>query len=315
MSKSSFTPSFLIPSTSLTHGTRDVLSEEDWARLQHPDDKAAIAAMENLPGFSMLMKTVLTGVYEKFAYGINMGSALRLGPAQLPEYYNLLPPVCEKLGLREIPEFYLKQDPTPNAWTSGEQRVYITMTSGLMQLLTPEDIQTVLAHECGHILFKHVRYSMLAQTLSTGLELIPIAGTLISAGLKPLMCRWMRMAELSCDRAGLLWTGNLKKSVRVSVCLAAGSAALVENFNHETYLAQAEECENILHADGFDGLLQKYTLWDMTHPFAASRAHHLAKFYQTSLYKNTVRRMGTYCCPTCGCAMRTENICVNGHFV
>lgn len=314
MTELKYTPSFLAPSDELTCGTRSILSSDDWGRLQHPEDKAAIIAMEKLPGFPQVMKIVLSEVYEKLAYGINMGSSLRLAQNQLPEYYNLLPPVCEKLGLREIPEFYLKQDPTPNAWTSGEQRVYITVTSGLMQLLTPEDVQTVLAHECGHILFKHVRYSMLAQTLSLAAEAIIGAGVLI-AGLKPLMCRWMRTAELSCDRAGLLWAGNLKKSVHVMACMAAGPMALIENFNHDIYLAQAEECENILSANGVDGLLQKYTLWDMTHPFAASRAHHLMKFHQTTLYKNMARKMGTYRCSTCGCAMRSENICVNGHFV
>lgn len=41
---------------------------------------------------------------EQLQYGVNMASAIRLSPSQLPKLYNRLPPICKKLGI-EQPEF------------------------------------------------------------------------------------------------------------------------------------------------------------------------------------------------------------------
>lgn len=85
----------------------------------HPEDAAALEQLENIPGFPALVKKVLSMGLEQLQYGINMASAVRLSPTQLPELYNRLPPICARLGIEE-PEFYLQMDPQPNAWTFGE---------------------------------------------------------------------------------------------------------------------------------------------------------------------------------------------------
>ena len=123
----------------------------------HPEDAAALEQLESIPGFPALVKKVLELGLEQMQYGINMASAIRLSPTQLPHLYNRLPPICEKLGIEE-PEFYLVMDPTPNAWTYGDTRKYITITSGLVDLLTERELDCVIAHECGHILCRHVLY-------------------------------------------------------------------------------------------------------------------------------------------------------------
>ena len=48
----------------------------------------------------------------------NMSTNLRISEKQLPKYYNMLPPICEKLGI-DIPDFYLKLDVNANAYTWG----------------------------------------------------------------------------------------------------------------------------------------------------------------------------------------------------
>ncbi len=95
--------------------------------------------------------------FEQLQYGMNMATAIRLSPTQLPKLYNHLPPICEKLGIAE-PEFYLQMDPVPNAWTFGDTKIFITITSGLVELLNDEELDAVIAHECGHILCHHVLY-------------------------------------------------------------------------------------------------------------------------------------------------------------
>ena len=89
------------------------------AEFIHPEDAAALRQLENIPGFPAIAKKVLELGYEKLKYGLNMASTIRLSPTQLPELYRHLPPICERLGIKE-PEFYLEMNPVPNAYTSGE---------------------------------------------------------------------------------------------------------------------------------------------------------------------------------------------------
>ena len=113
----------------------------------HPEDAAALRQLESIPGFPTLVKKILSLGIEQLLYGINMASAIRLSPTQLPQLYQHLPPICEKLGIPE-PEFYLEMDPNPNAWTFGDTRTFITITSGLVELLNDEELDAILAHEC-----------------------------------------------------------------------------------------------------------------------------------------------------------------------
>ena len=98
------------------------------AEFIHPEDAAALRQLESIPGFPTIAKKVLELGYEKLRYGINMASTIRLSPTQLPELYRHLPPICERLGIKE-PEFYLEMNPVPNAYTSGDTRVFIVVTS------------------------------------------------------------------------------------------------------------------------------------------------------------------------------------------
>lgn len=121
----------------------------------HPEDAAALRQLESIPGFPTLVKKLMSMGLEQLQYGVNMASAIRLSPSQLPKLYNRLPPICKKLGI-EQPEFYLSMDPNPNAWTFGDTKIFITITSGLVDMMTEEELDAVIAHECGHILCHHL---------------------------------------------------------------------------------------------------------------------------------------------------------------
>lgn len=53
----------------------------------HPEDAKALRELESIPGFPALVKKVLSLGLETLQYGINMASAIRLSPTQLPELY------------------------------------------------------------------------------------------------------------------------------------------------------------------------------------------------------------------------------------
>ena len=59
-------------------------------------------------------------------------------------------------------------DPNPNAWTFGDTKIFITITSGLVDMMTEEELDAVIAHECGHILCHHVLYHSIAHYVMDG---------------------------------------------------------------------------------------------------------------------------------------------------
>lgn len=157
----------------------------------HPEDAAALQQMESIPGFGTLIKKVLAIGLENLQYGVNMASTIRLSERQLPDLYRHLPPICHKLGIRE-PELYLKMDPIPNAWTFGDTRIYITLTSGLVDMLTDEELDSVIAHECGHILCRHVLYHTVAEWVKSGLASLGILGSL-AVPIEYALLYWSRI--------------------------------------------------------------------------------------------------------------------------
>lgn len=148
----------------------------------HPEDAAALRQLESIPGFPTLVKKFYALGYEKLLYGTNMASNIRLSETQLPELYRRLPPICKLLGIPE-PEFYLEMNPMPNAYTFGDTKIFIKVTSGLVEMLNDDEIDAVIAHECGHILCRHVLYHNMANLLLTGADAFGLLG-LFSAPIR-----------------------------------------------------------------------------------------------------------------------------------
>ena len=114
----------------------------DYKLYLHDSDKAAMTALKAIPGFSQVMKAFMK-IWSEQQFGlINMSTNLHLSENQMAKYYNMLPPICEKLGI-EIPELFVKLDVYPNAYTYGDTKPFIVITSGLFETLPDELIPTV----------------------------------------------------------------------------------------------------------------------------------------------------------------------------
>ena len=136
----------------------------DYKLYLHDSDRAAMTALKAIPGFSQVTKAFMKIWDEKQARLINMSKNLRLSEKQMAKYYNMLPPICEKLGI-DVPELYVELNPYPNAGTWGDTKPYIVISSGLFETLPDELIPTVLAHECGHIACHHALYTTIGRAI------------------------------------------------------------------------------------------------------------------------------------------------------
>ena len=149
----------------------------------HEDDQKALDALKSIPGFDQLIKGFMKIYSERTMKILNMSSKVRLSQEQCPQIYNLLPPVCEAFGI-EVPELYLESNREPNAYTSGDTYVFITITTGLLELFSEEEVQAVLAHECGHILCHHVLYQTMGRFIMNGAAQMLGLGGLVSTALR-----------------------------------------------------------------------------------------------------------------------------------
>lgn len=249
----------------------------------HPEDAAALRQLESIPGFPALVKKFYALGYEQLYYGTNMASNIRLSATQLPELYRHLPPICARLGIPE-PEFYLEMNPMPNAYTFGDTHIFITMTSGLVEMLGDDELDAVLAHECGHILCHHVLYHNLANLLVNGADALGILG-MFTAPIKYALLYWQRKSELSCDRAGAVVTSP-ETVAKVMVRLSGGPKSVTEHVNVDEWAHQADIYESIRNDGALNQALQIYAVMGQSHPFAAVRVREILKWGRSQQYRN-----------------------------
>ena len=272
----------------------------DCKDFMHPLDEAARAHLEALPGFQKVLEWYMEIGLERLTHGLSMANCIRLSPTQLPEIYNRLPPICQKFGINE-PEFYLTMNPTPNAWTTGDNQTFLTITSGLVELLKTEELDAVIAHECGHIICRHVLYHSMGRTLANWSAYIPLAKTLMQPIIQGLFY-WMRKSELSADRASCVFYGNTDVTTHALIRLAGGPASITEKINFEEYAKQAEGYDEHLKST-WNKFLQNLSIMDQDHPYWAVRVNELLKWEKTEEFKNLKHNMRTkrkFQCFRCG---------------
>ncbi|MCX6252524.1 MAG: M48 family metallopeptidase [Bacteroidetes bacterium] len=263
----------------------------------HPEDEEARRNLEAIPGFATAVKAFLRLGMEQYYHGINMASKIRLSEKQLPELYRKLPPICQKLNIGE-PEFFLEMNPAPNAYTFGDTRLFLTITSGLVEYLTEEEVNAVIAHECGHIACHHVLYHTMANLLKAGADMFGMLGVLTTP-IQLGLLYWSRRSELSADRAAAAAMGSAKPVIETMVRLSGGSKSITGKVDIKEYAAQADAYDT-LQESNWDKILQTAAIAWQSHPFAAVRVREILKWCDTEHYQQLMdniklQESGTKC--------------------
>ena len=240
----------------------------------HPSDRAALKALKAIPGFQPLMKFFMSIWNEKLFRIENMSSNLRVNDAQMKKYYDLLPPICDKLGI-EVPDLYIKMDVQPNAYTYGDTKPFVVLTSGLLERFPDDLVATVIAHECGHIACHHTLYSTMGRILlngaiqaSSGLG----AAALISESLSIAFYYWMRCSEFSADRAAIICDGKADDLTRMCMHFSGYDPRFDEEANLDEFMKQAEDYKSLTTDSKLNKVLEFYMYKSIDHPLNALRA-------------------------------------------
>lgn len=259
----------------------------------HPEDKEALEQLNAIPLVPQITKQVMRFYDENLTYGKNMGGKIRLSPTQLPHLYNLLPPICKKLGIEE-PEFYLEMNSVPNAFASGENRPNITLRSSVVELMNEDELSALIAHECGHIVCHHMLYKTMVDYIITEKHLEKVPGAFDAA--KCALLYWSRKSELSSDRVAAFATSP-EATISFLLRYAGGSTKIMYDFNVDEYVKQVEAYDNIRTESLWGKTLQSYNSGDLTHPFFAVRVREILKWTRTEEYINL--KAGIPMCPKC----------------
>ena len=255
----------------------------------HPSDRKAMEALKAVPGFDMVVKKFMSVVGEKMFKIENTSSYLQLGPDQLPEIYAILVKVCKKLNIDPIPDLFLALDRTPNAGTWGDTDIFIVINSGLLETLTPSQIETVIAHECGHIICHHTLYTTMGRLLMNGAEFF-VNGWISRAvvtSLQYAFAYWMRCSEFSADRVSAYYHGSAEPVIDVMMALSGGTPNLNLNLNREAFFKQAQNYKMLVDNSAYNKVLEFIQFGKMDHPLNAYRAYEINEFYKKFVGKLT----------------------------
>lgn len=203
-------------------------------------------------------------------------SALRLTPDIAPEPCKALADVVRTLGIEAPVELYCVSERSINAFVVSPRAggvLLLGLTSEAIERLDPAELRFVLGHELGHALFDHFQLS--PQDLAGEEDIAPVHLC--------RLCAWMRYAELSADRIGLLCCDDLEAATRAFFKLTSGLCAT-------QFLRHAELHAEQLAAVTADRIESSEADWFSTHPYSPLRVKALDLFSRSRTYHELAGR-------------------------
>lgn len=267
---------------------------------RHPLDYQAEQTLRSVPGFDLVARKFVEFIYERPQFIYLMGNSIQVGPRQYATIYQLFRESVRDLDIFPEPTLFVSQNPLANSYALGQERPYVVINSGLLDLLDAAEIRTVLAHELGHIKCGHTTLTQMAlwamNAASAVGDMTLGLGNLVSSGLIYAFYEWRRKAELSSDRAALLVMDDLKLVMQSMMRVAGGSVQYAHECNLDEFIRQAENYQALDQ----DSLNQTYKLLMyngaqgslLSHPFPAERILYLREWATSEEYRQI--RLGNY---------------------
>jgi heat shock protein HtpX len=243
----------------------------------------------------MLLALVFAIGTNLFAYWNSDKVVLRMYKARevdrqsLPEFYDLVAQLAENAEL-PMPKVYIIDNPQPNAFATGRnpENAAVAATTGLLQVLSTQEVAGVMAHELAHVKNRDTLTMTITATIAGAIGMLAnfalffggnrnnsvgIIGTIAIMILAPMAAMLVQMAisrtrEYAADRSGAeisgqpLWLASALEKIQ-------RSASRIDNQQAERNPATAHMfIINPLHAHAIDGLFS-------THPKTENRVARL----------------------------------------
>ena len=116
-------------------------------------------------GFAILMNGTAYFFSDKIA--LMSSGAVPISKEQSPRLYAVMERLAAKASL-PMPKLYMIPQPAPNAFATGRNPSHasVAVTQGILNLLTDDEMEGVLAHELGHVRNRDILISSIAATIA-----------------------------------------------------------------------------------------------------------------------------------------------------
>ncbi|HET6420748.1 MAG TPA: zinc metalloprotease HtpX [Geobacteraceae bacterium] len=187
--------------------------------------------------FALIMAGVMNFVSYWFSDKIvlAMYGAQEVTEAEQPEFYGLVRQLAGRAGL-PMPRVYIIPSDTPNAFATGRnpEHAAVAATTGILRILSREELMGVMAHELSHVKHRDILISSIAATVAGAITYLAhmaqwaamfgggrdrdeegggLLGLLVMAIVAPLAALLIQMAisrsrEYDADKGGAEVSGN-----------------------------------------------------------------------------------------------------------
>jgi heat shock protein HtpX len=98
---------------------------------------------------------------------LRMYRAKQVTEAEAPDLYSIVRSLVQKAGML-MPKVYMMDQEQPNAFATGRNpnHAAVAVTTGIMRILTREELQGVIGHELSHIKNRDILISTIAATIA-----------------------------------------------------------------------------------------------------------------------------------------------------
>ncbi|MBI3121776.1 MAG: zinc metalloprotease HtpX [candidate division NC10 bacterium] len=102
-----------------------------------------------------------------------MYGAQEVSEAEAPEFHALVRRLAQRAGL-PMPRVYVIPTDTPNAFATGRNpdHAAVAATQGILRILSPDELEGVMAHELGHVRHRDILISTVAATLAGAIMML-----------------------------------------------------------------------------------------------------------------------------------------------
>jgi len=178
-------------------------------------------------------------------------NSIAASETQYPRVLEIGRLAARRLGARRMPSFYVELDRGYQSATFGSERdAFVNVGAFLPRFLNDEELLFVLGHEIGHLVSQHALWTTVSmflvgqqrQNLMTEgvLGLLSNPLKVIEGGVESAITNWMRVADMTADRAALLAVGSFEKARRAIFLLHLRSRRELDEMDLEEWTRQAE---------------------------------------------------------------------------